>query len=144
MGKSTYKRSSKKTGNNSRRTTTLNSKSNSRTISNSRGYASGSRKTISHNSKTGRTRTTYTIRNGGGWITRFTTMSGSSSSKRKGRSRKHSGSERTSRNDNYYVGNMGDGTWSGIFKNMMIIALYYIAMFVGALLLLYLAVWILF
>lgn len=144
MGKSTYKRSSKKTGNNSRRTTTLNSKSNSRTISNSRGYASGSRKTISHNSKTGRTRTTYTIRNGGGWITRFTTMSGSPSSKSKRSRRTKERCSRSGRNSGGYYGEYRHITFGELLKDLLIIALYYIGIAVGIILLFYLAVWILF
>jgi hypothetical protein len=88
MTTSRTRRTSKKTGNNSRRTITQNT-NGSRTISNSTKYSSGNRKTISNNSKTGRTRTTYTVVNNGGWISRTTTMSGASNTQHKRTTVKH-------------------------------------------------------
>jgi hypothetical protein len=143
MAKSTYKRSSRKTGNNSRRTITQNS-NGSRTVSNSRNYSTGSTKTVSHNSKTGRTRTTYTVRNGGGWINRYTSTSGpnNSPSARKSRGTKSKGSSRSRMSGGYP--NYGNTTWGEIFKDLLFIIMCYIGIAVGAILLLFLLVWILF
>lgn len=117
---STYKRRSKKTGNNSRRTVTLNA-NGSRTVSNSRKYSTGSRKTISYNSKTGRTRTTYTVKNGGGWISRSTSVTGGSSSGRKSRGRsRHVDNRRGS------VGYYSDDEPMSLLVALVFIVLYYV------------------
>lgn len=83
----TTKRTSKKTGPNSRSTKTLNSKGGF-TYSTSVRPPGGTRRTTSFNNKTGKNRTTYSTKLGGGW-TRVTskTTGGSKGRKSGGRSR---------------------------------------------------------
>lgn len=140
---STYKRRSKKTGNNSRRTVTQNA-NGSRTVSNSRKYSTGSRKTISHNSKTGRTRTTYTVKNGGGWISRSTSVTGGYKSRntksRSGRRGRRGSVDRRSGGSVGYV----EYTFGEMIRVLLVSLLIIVAYYGGIALLLVLGLYVMF
>lgn len=67
---SQYKRTSKKTGKYSRSTTTVNSSGRVTKSNSSKPPGSGTRRTQSWNTQTGKTRETYTTKMGGGWTRR--------------------------------------------------------------------------
>ena len=65
-----YKRTSKKTGKYSRSTSTINSNGRVTKSNSSKPPGSGTRRTQSWNTQTGKTRETYTTKMGGGWTRR--------------------------------------------------------------------------
>lgn len=67
---SKYKRTSKKTGNYSRSTSTINSNGRVTKSNSTKPPGSGTRRTQSWNSQTGKIRETYTQKMGGGWTRR--------------------------------------------------------------------------
>ena len=84
---SKIKRTSKKQGNFGRTTTTLSSKGVTRSYSN-KPPGAASRRTVSFNNSTGKTRTTYSTKLGGGWTSIASkTTGGSTRRKSSGRSR---------------------------------------------------------
>ena len=72
------RRTSKKTGNNSRRTTTLSSTGTKTESYSNRPSKQSPRRTVSFNHKTGKTRTTYSQKLGGGWTKISTKTTGGS------------------------------------------------------------------
>jgi len=76
------KRTTRKTGGNSRRTTTTSTKGLTESYSN-RPTKSSPRRTVSFNHKTGKTRTTYSTRMGGGYINTTSRTTGGSTRRRK-------------------------------------------------------------
>ena len=78
------KRTSRKTGPGSRRTTTLSSTHGRTTSYSNQPSKNVSRRTVSFNNKTGKTRTTYTTKMGGGW-TKTTSKTTGGSTRRKSR-----------------------------------------------------------
>lgn len=67
---SKYKRTTKKTGNYSRSTSTINESGRVTKSNSTKPPGSGTRRTQSWNTQTGKTRETYTQKTGGGWIRR--------------------------------------------------------------------------
>ena len=77
------KRTTTKTGANSRRTTTFSSTGKVTQSFSNRPTKSSPRRTVSYNHKTGKTRTTYSTKQGGGWTNTTSRTTGGSTRRRK-------------------------------------------------------------
>jgi hypothetical protein len=77
------KRITTKTGGNSKRTTTFSSTGGKTESYSNRPTKSSPRRTVSYNHKTGKTRTTYSTKQGGGWTNTTSRTTGGSTRRRK-------------------------------------------------------------
>lgn len=85
------KRTSRKTGTNSRRTTTLSSTGGKTESYSNKPSKNSSRRTVSFNHKTGKTRTTYSTKLGGGYTRITSKTTGGSTRSKPRKNRKSSG-----------------------------------------------------